>query len=475
MRLFGFDITRSRQSLSTAVAVVDESKSLPSAVPSGGGWYPIIREAFTGAWQKGIHTRPETILSHNAVFACTTLIASDISKLRIKLMEKDSNGIWNEVTSPGYSPVLEKPNNYQNRIQFLEAWVISKLNSGNAYLLKQRDNRNVVTDLHVLDPNRCKPLVTPDGTVFYQLGLDWLAGTGEQVACPASEIIHDRWNCLFHPLVGVGPIFACGLAASQGLNIQRTSAAFFANGARPGGMLTAPGKIDDDTAKRLKEHWQAKYTGENSGGVVVLGNGLAYQPLTMNAADSQLIDQLKMSAEMVCSAYHVPPWMLGLAELPARVAIEALTQQYYSQCLQILIESIEICLDEGLEVDTMKGRTLGTELDLDGLLRMDQASQIESVTKGILGGLFAPNEGRKRFDLKPVPGGDNVTLQQQNFSLAALAKRDAQDDPFGAKPAAPAPAPAPAPAAEPVANDNAAAKAAIARRWERSMANARRG
>jgi phage portal protein BeeE len=43
---------------------------------------------------------------------------------------------------------------------------------------------------------------------------------------------------------------------------------------------------------------------------------------------------------------------------------------------------------------------------------------------------MAPNEGRGKLDLKPVEGGESPYLQQQNYSLAALAKRDAQADPF---------------------------------------------
>jgi phage portal protein BeeE len=68
---------------------------------------------------------------------------------------------------------------------------------------------------------------------------------------------------------------------------------------------------------------------------------------------------------------------------------------------------------------------------------MDPATQIETLSKGVLGGLMKPNEGRKAINRPPVEGGDTVFLQQQNYSLEALAKRDAQADPFGtAAPAA---------------------------------------
>jgi hypothetical protein len=81
---------------------------------------PLIRESFTGAWQRNIEVRAETLLTFHAVYACVTRIAQDIGKLRIKLVEQDSDGIWTEVSSPAFSPVLRKPNSYQNRIKFVE-------------------------------------------------------------------------------------------------------------------------------------------------------------------------------------------------------------------------------------------------------------------------------------------------------------------------------------------------------------------
>ncbi len=40
---------------------------------------------------------------------------------------------------------------------------------------------------------------------------------------------------------------------------------------------------------------------------------------------------------------------------------------------------------------------------------------------------MAPNEARRREDLPPVDGGDTPYLQVQNYSLAALANRDARE------------------------------------------------
>ena len=397
-----------------------------SPVTARGGWLPIVRESFTGAWQRNIEIKRDLVLSHHAVFACQTLIASDIAKLRIRLVQRDKNGIWSEVPNTNFRAIV-KPNRYQTRLQFYESWVLSKLQSGNAYILKERGaTGDGIVGLHVLDPSRVTPLVADNGEVFYSLSADQLAGLPQDLIIPARDIIHDRFNCLFHPLVGLSPIFASGLAAMQGLAIQNDSTMFFQNGAQPGGILTAPGAIADETAARLKEYWDTNFSGANAGKVAVVGDGLKYEAMRAKAVDSQVIEQLRWSAEVVCGVYHVPAFMVGVGAEPNYNNVQNLTLRYYSQCLQRLIEDIEALLDEGLGLngDAGTGQSLGTEFDLDDLLRMDTVTQFDVVQKAK--GTATLNEARRRVNLGPVDGGDTIYLQQQDHSLAAIAARDEQ-------------------------------------------------
>ncbi|HZG65693.1 MAG TPA: phage portal protein, partial [Herpetosiphonaceae bacterium] len=171
MRLFGINISR---------AQATEEKALAPVAQGRGGWWRIF-ESYAGAWQQNVEVRYDSVLSNHADFACRTLIASDIAKLRIKLVQKDADGIWAETTNPAYSPVLRKPNHFQNRMQFIESWVLSKLQRGNTVALKQRDGRGVVKALYVLDWTLVTPLVADDGSVFYQLNTDNLSGLPESV------------------------------------------------------------------------------------------------------------------------------------------------------------------------------------------------------------------------------------------------------------------------------------------------------
>lgn len=422
MKLFGYELSL-RKTKAQSLSGVDNR-----------GWH-VIQESFGGAWQRDVVIDKEVVLSNWTVFACMTLIAGDVGKLPMRLMEQ-VDGIWQETSSPAFSPVLRKPNGYQTRQKFIESWVLSKLSSGNTYVLKERDARKVVTALHVLDPTRVRPLVSKSGDVYYELQDDELAKLPEGLpAIPASEIIHDRMWCLFHPLVGLSPIFACGLAATQGLKIQGNSAKFFENMSRPSGILTAPSEISDETALRMKTEWEKNFGGDKIGRVAVLGDGLKYEAMSVNPVDAQMVEQMKLSGEMVCSVFHVPAYKVGVGPVPTYQNAEVLNQIYYSDGLQVQIEGIEALLDEGLGIETAG---YATEFDLDYLLRMDSATQIKSLNEAVGGGWMSPNEARKKRGLPPVTGGETPYLQQQNYSLAALDKRDRGGDPFGTEKQEPA-------------------------------------
>lgn len=442
MRLFGFDIVR--------------RAAPPIALrPQGGGsWWGAIIESYSGAFQQNVTLdSTNTLLAQDVVYACISRIANDVSILRPMLMNT-TGGIWEEVTesSPTFLPVLRKPNAYQTRIQFLLHWMTSKLTYGNTYILKERDGARRVTALYPLDARYVTPLITPDGDVYYELGKDYLSGVGEGgLTVPASEIIHDRMMTLWHPLVGVAPLYACALSATQARQIQNNSSLFFANMSRPSGMLTAPSTIKQETADRLKREFETNFSGANIGKLFVAGDALKYEPMTIPAEQAQLADQLKLTAEAIARDFHIPLHKLGSGQQPSYSNIGALNQDYYSQCLQQHIEGIELGLSEGLALPAR----YEVELELDALLRMDPKTRAETDEINIRAGKLSPNEARFRDNLPPVVGGESPYLQQQNYSLAALAKRDAQADPFATS--TPAPAPTPAPEPEPVDKDIEAA------------------
>lgn len=399
-------------------------KSLTPVGTGGNGWLPIVSEPYTGAWQKNDELKRTDLTSFHAVFACVSFISTDIGKLRIQ-----TKSVQDGVLLPTKSrtqTLLKKPNKHQTWQQFVENWVSSKLLRGNAYILKERDIFGDVWQLYVLNPDRVKVLVSDNGEVFYQISTDKLFGLTETTA-PAKEIIHDRFNCFYHPLVGLSPLTACAMSVGLGLSIQNNAKTLFGNNSRPSGVLSTPNDISQEKADKVKAEWQQNYAGVNRGGIAVLGSGARYESIAISASDSQAIEQLKMSGETVCSVFHIPAFKVGIGELKAGQKPSDLNEIYYSDCLQHYIEAIENLLDEHLDLE--KG--VECEADLSPLIRMDATSQILYLKEGTMSGIFSPNEARATLGLPPVIGGESPLMQQQNYSLSALAKRDNSDNPFG--------------------------------------------
>ena len=427
MRLLGVDWTRTRAALAPVGAAL---ANVPRALWGGG----VVREPYMGAWQKNDERVYPSLLASPPVFACVSRIGQDISKCRLNLVQQTGPDIWEPTTNPAYSPVLRRPNPYQTIARLLEQWITSKLTTGNTIVLKRRDARGVVAQLHVLETASTSTLIAPDGSVFYELrppahdltGL-W-AEDRSPVIVPAREVIHDRWNCFFHPLQGLPPLYAAALAARQGLTMQEHATAFFAEGNQPNGILQAPQHTTPERMREIKEGWSTR-----TNGVAVITGDLKYTQLAISSVDSQFVEQLQFTEKQILGVFGMPMVIYNAAEGGAAYGKnESVIQLYHDETLQPLMKGVEDGLDEGLDL----AADLGTELDVDDLLWMDTPTRTKAAVDGIRG-VLSPNEARRKyFALPPVKGGDKPMTQQQYWPYEALEDR-------GTAPPIAAPAPPP--------------------------------
>lgn len=448
MRLFGMEIKRREKAL--------------SQVPASRGWWPMVSEPFTGAWQRNKEERLDSLVQYPTLYACVSRIATDIGKLPFALKGKASSGIWQTVEDADLSPVLARPNHYQTPQQFREMWALSKLVQGNTYGLKERNARGTVVAVYVLDPCRVMPLVSDSGEVFYQLYTDNLNQLPEldgQITVPASEIIHDRCICPFHPLIGLPPIAAAHWPALKNMRILKSSSEFFANNAQPSGILSAPGSISDPTAERLKKYWNENFTGSNAGKVAVVGDGLQFVSLASKSVDSQMVEQLRYSDEQICQPFGILPFKVGLGSIPAGLTVDAINQLYYNDALQAPIQAMEALLTAGLDAAPLR-----VDMDETVLMRMDLGKKAEYHSALVSGSIETINNARLEFNLPPLEGGDTVYMQQQDFPLEQVRQNVLPSN-------APAPADEPEPTDEEV-EDQARALAAFFQKEMTSALNA---
>lgn len=393
--------------------------SLPAPPGIGGNELPplshgYVHEPFSGAWQMNKECwGPYGIFS--AVYACIAIIAGDVSKLPPTIRKYLPNGAKEDFPQHPAARVLNYPNAYQTRVDFWGQFMSSCLFTGNTYVYLVRDARGVVSEMHILDPRRVRVLMGEDGSIFYNIGgIERLASLLATDYIPARDVLHHRLLTLNHPLVGLTPLYAAGVSAMTGQTIQQNSYAFFSNMSRASGVLTAPGKISPELASRLKSEWDTNFKGGSMGRTAVLGEGMKWEPLTISAADAQLIEQLRWSIEDVARCFRVPSYMLTDASKISFKNAEQLARNYYSQTLQYHIESIEARIDVAFD---LKG-DVGCEFDLASLLRMELDARMAAYREGITSGVLTINEARKLEELPPQTGGDEPLIQAQYRPLS---------------------------------------------------------
>lgn len=392
------------------------------AEPARNTWHSIL-EPFAGAWQRGIHEDASSSITYPTLFACIHRISSDISKLNFRVVA-EKNGIQT-VTESQLDEVLQQPNHYQNEAQFREYWLLSKLITGNTYILKQRNKQGNITGLYVLDPQRVTPMVTDSGSVYYQLTLDKLNKLANrslsELIVPASEIIHDRLMPITHPLIGIPPVTAANWASVKNLKIIKNATDFFANSSQPSGLLTAPVGMSKADADKVKHYWENEFSGGKNGNIAIIGADMKFTPFSMKSIDSQMLEQMKYSDEQICQPFGIPPFKVGIGNLPSGLSVYDLNLLYWSDALQSHIQAIEMLLNQHLRPEL--GKSQAVQINIDLLLKMDESTRADIENKLVNAKIKTPNEAREAFNLMPIDGGGILWGQQQDYPLSVLAQR----------------------------------------------------
>lgn len=373
-------------------------------------------------WQTG---RTASGGGNGVVYACVQAYAQTIAQLPMRHLREEKSGKFTTITDGWVAELLAKPNGYQTRSDFLLNLVASLLYEGNTYGLGLRGTRAQVDSIHLCPPYQCDPSVSTDGSVFYQVTPVDVAGADPMIA-PARDVLHVKLWTPQHPLKGVTPIQENALGLDVNNAIMGQQAAFFNNMNRPSGILQTDQQLTADQTAQLRDRWEQQAKGLNGGGVPILGWGIKWQPLGVNSVDAQLIDALKFSVKDIARIYRVPLPLIGEEEGASYNNVYNLLAFWKSSGLGFVVEHVQQAFNSFLGL--RNGQSV--DFDLNAMLRADFVSRIDALTKGITGGLYAPNEARRMEKLGDVEGGDMPRVQQQMIPL------DYEE---------PAPAPAPVP------------------------------
>lgn len=424
-------------------------------LPHTGGWLSAEAGSYINWWQMGYDVQNGGTSA--MVEACVSAYSQTLAMCPGNHWRLEEDGGRTRVGNSALARVLRRPNSYQSISDFLLNATRSLFFEGNAYALALRNDRNEISELHLMDARESSAQLSVTGEVFYRLAGNEIIDRqiGDRLIVPARDVLHVRLHTPCHPLKGETPIMATALQTAAGNAALGQQFQFFMNQARPSFVLSTEQVLTAEQVATLRERWNEQSKGMNSGGTPILTAGLKAQPLGVSAQDSQLIEMLKLSNEAIATAMRVPHTLVGLGTAPFS-STEALMQFWLASGLGFVLNHFEEAIGNLFKLYGQPDEYL--EFDTGALLRSAFKDRIEALARGTISGLMSPDEARGDLELPRVPGGAGAEprVQQQVVPLSAWGQ-----EPVTAPAAPPAP---PAPANEDQPSEAEANKAMLALR-----------
>lgn len=90
--------------------------------------------------------------------------------------------------------------------------------------------------------------------------------------------------------------------------LQEWSGALWRNQATPAGAIKIPGKLNDDTMRRLRTSMDQSFSGaHNARKTLVLTDGAEWQALSVSPEDAEVLASRRFTVEELCRLFQVPP------------------------------------------------------------------------------------------------------------------------------------------------------------------------
>jgi len=364
-----------------------------------------------GRTDSGIRVSELTALQVVTFLSCVDLIGSALATLPFHVYERS---FLQESKRPVHRIAYEhdiedlislEPNDEMSSFTLIKAHAIHFLAWGNGYIEIQRDGGNSAVALWPRNPAKTRPyrisqpvtlspvpwrpfpVSLPAGTLVYKTTdaiddedrseNDASSSRSERII-PAADMLHVPGISL-DGRIGQDIVWLARNVLGLALATEKFGNKYFANYARPGGMLIPPVATNSEQRTQARNSFREAQGGENMNSLAVApGPGWDYKQVTNNPEEAQTLQTQQFVDRRICSLFHVPPHMVGQVD-KGRANTEQLAQEFLTYTLGPPMAAIRLEFKRKLFPSPGIGRRARNQFfvdfDVNDLLRPDSASR----------------------------------------------------------------------------------------------------
>lgn len=342
-----------------------------------------------------------------AVYACIRVIAETLGSVPFVTYKRLPADLGKEI-DPSYhlyDILHERPNPEQIAMEFRETLTASALTHGDGFAEIVYDGSGRVRELWPLLAGSMEVFRDPSTkAIKYLYTLD----SGEKRALRWEQVFHLR-NFGGDSLRGYSTIRLFREALALALATEEYGGRFFNNNSRPSGVLESPRAMSTKALERLRDSWEKAHKGlENSHRTAILEGGVTWKPMAMSNNDAQFILARKFQIAEIARIYRVPLHMIGELDKATFSNIEHQGIEFTTHTVRPWATRWEQTTRRDLYDRQPGARTHFSEHNLEGLLRGATKERYDAYHQALTDGWQSVNEVRRRENLNPVPGGDDL-------------------------------------------------------------------
>lgn len=286
--------------------------------------------------------------SNGTLYSTVSRYANATSQVCWELYRKSRTGNPEDrkpVTSHLALDVWAMPNPFTPQQQFVEASQQHVELVGECWWIVQSNAFGWPESLWLVRPDRMAPVPSSSQGIA---GYTYRGPDGEQIPLGLDEVI---WCKMPNP-ADPGPT-GRGLGAAQTILAQVEGVAFsaqwnrnfFANSAVPGGVITVPTSLSDESFNRLRMQWRDRHQGVGNAHRVAIIEGGATWTDGPTQKDMEFVELLNTSRDVIREAYAMPKFMLGLVDDVNRATADASSASFGSWGLVPRLERLKQALN----------------------------------------------------------------------------------------------------------------------------------
>ena len=369
--------------------------------------------------------------SNSAVVSCLQVLGTSFSEAELKIYQLNEVGEYENVPNHQLSMLFKRPNPYMSG-DVVQSYLIQSMHiSGDAYLLKQKNEAGQLVALYPLMPENVTPKGSDETLIeFYEYQVK-----NQKINLDKDMVAHFRMGLdPDNHRQGFSPVKTLLREIYGDESAGQMATSILANMGVPSFMITPKDEygLTEEEGESISNAFQRRTGGENRGKPLVLSGGVNVEKLAFSPKDLE-IGELRESFEARVSAVLGVPSIIAGMSVGLRFATysnaktlrEFFTEQKLIPLWDMVAQEIT---HQILKVNYPNSDNLEARFDITDIraLQTDTNEIYERMNLAVQGGWVTVAEARQSVGLPTTPEQDVYLLGTDKTSVPANMLREYQ-------------------------------------------------